>query len=287
MKKTIFQEPGNYNVTLEPGYYRFECWGAQGGSGLLNGEYAVPGGNGAYVSGYIQIRITTTFYCFVGGAGGNGIPKVMVAADGGYNGGGKGGPDSNDDDGSGGGGGASDIRVINGDYDNIESLKSRIIVSAGGSGSAYNAYGAPGGALTGFIKTERSRSDIIESNTTNQTCGYKLGIGEDGRTNRYTPSSGAGGGYYGGVASEGAYNNVPDAISSSGSSYISGHEGCAPNDQYLFKNTIMLHGNSEFLNANGFLTTGNVGNGSIVITQINKYTLNNKKVPFNYLSLIF
>ena len=266
--RKIFQEPGKYRVTINPGYYRFECWGAQGGKGCQDGQYTTEGGPGSYVAGYIPIKATTTFYCFVGGMGGQGSPESMSIAVGGYNGGGKGGMDNRDNDGSGGGGGASDIRTIDGDCTDIESLKSRIIVAAGGSGSAFSANGAPGGDLTGYLKTNDSINDIIKSNTTNQDKGNGLGVGEDGHTFDFTPSSGAGGGYYGGVAVDGIDIPVYKAVSSSGSSYISGYEGCISNEKYVFYNAEILHGNKEFLNANGEKTIGNKGNGAIVITLL-------------------
>ena len=38
-------------VYIERGRYRFECWGAQGGSGVINGKIATEGGHGSYTSG--------------------------------------------------------------------------------------------------------------------------------------------------------------------------------------------------------------------------------------------
>ena len=272
MIRYVFQEPGKYNVTLPPGYYRFEAWGAQGGKGCADGAHEAEGGRGAYVSGYISFKTPTTLFCFVGGIGGDGSKENWTRADGGYNGGGKGGADKKDDDGSGGGGGASDIRTIDNDLSNETSLKSRIIVAAGGSGSAYRAYGAPGGDLTGYLKINNSVTAIIQSDTTNQTNGYELGIGQDGHEHEYTPSSGAGGGYFGGVATDGIRNPAYKAVSSSGSSYVSGFEGCTPHEKYVLKNITMHNGIQRFLNVNGTETFGNVGNGAIVITKIYSYS---------------
>ena len=285
MNKTIFQVPGKFIVTLKPGIYKFECWGAQGGTGCENGEHTTEGGRGAYASGYMHIKEITTFYCFVGGKGGDGSPDNFTIADGGYNGGGKGGMDIRDNDGSGGGGGASDIRTINGSYSDINSLQSRIIVAAGGSGSAFKSTGAPGGNLTGYVKTSYPINSIIESNTTNQTNGYALGIGEDGHEYIFTPSSGAGGGFYGGFAGQVTENNTYIAVSSSGSSYVSGYDGCIPNEKYVFSKAEIFHGNKEFLDPSGEKTTGKIGDGAIVITQINGHTSFKTRIPFNYKSL--
>ena len=43
------------------------------------------------------------------------------------------------------GGGASDIRLIDGDWDNLESLKSRVMVAGGGGGVANATYNTAGG----------------------------------------------------------------------------------------------------------------------------------------------
>ena len=266
MHKTIYKEPGKHSITLSQGYYRFECWGAQGGIGCQDGEYMTQGGPGAYASGYIHIRAVTTFFCFVGGKGGNGSPTKNTKATGGYNGGGLGGIDNSDNDGSGGGGGASDIRTVDGECNDIDSLESRIIDAAGGSESAFNSYGAPGGDLNGYIKT----GDGIDQNTvsdTNQIKGHKLGQGENGHTHSYTPSRGSGGGYYGGIATDGIYQPTYKAVSSSGSSYVSGFDGCIPDDKYIFKKAQILNGNIEFRDAFGETHKGNFGNGATAITQ--------------------
>ncbi|KAI5499027.1 glycine-rich protein family, partial [Trichomonas vaginalis G3] len=151
------------------------------------------------------------------------------------NGGGNSGYDTgtvgtSDDDPSGGGGGATDIRLIS-DSTN-KSLYSRIIVAAGGSGSALNSFGAPGGDLTGYKVQSLYKKDFVKSDTT-QTSGYKLGQGQDGQNYINVPPSGAGGGYYGGKAGELEPLNAKfyRAVSSSGSSFISGYEGCNSVDE--------------------------------------------------------
>ena len=273
----------NIEVNLERGIYKFECWGAQGGMGALNGVLTYSGGNGAYVSGYIRIEKLTKFYLFIGGKGGNGSGTRGTSALGGWNGGGRGGIDSRDNDGSGGGGGATDIRLLNGTWNNITSLRSRIMVAAGGSGSCYNTYGAPGGTLTGYEKINTGLKDISSSIKTTQINGNQFGIGGNGNTHQFTPSSGGGGGYYGGFSHLGSENPVI-AVSDSGSSYISGHLLCNSINQLgfhvnhsyhfsnlYFYNTTMLNGiqyQPNFLNNNNIL--GNSGNGVIKITFIEK-----------------
>ena len=44
-----------YFISLSPGFYHFEAWGAKGGDTLYSDCLPLkPGGNGAYVSGDIQ-----------------------------------------------------------------------------------------------------------------------------------------------------------------------------------------------------------------------------------------
>lgn len=124
---------GSYrSVSLPPGTYKFDCWGAQGGS---NGEYstygitAKEGGKGGYSTGQLTVSQATNIRVYVGGQG--------SSSAGGYNGGGSTSGTSQYNGSNelgyskmGGGGGATDIRLSDGD------LLSRMIVAGGGSGGA-------------------------------------------------------------------------------------------------------------------------------------------------------
>ena len=289
---TRIEKPSASVVGVFPGTYKIECWGAQGGIGLRNGVKVYPGGKGAYTSGIITIKKFMNLYLFVGGKGSDGNPTKNTIAAGGYNGGGNGGPDTAGDDGSGGGGGATDVRLINGDWDNQASILSRIMVAAGGSGSVYEGCGAPGGALNGFIDT----ANFIESfaySTTNQTNGYKLGVGENGRGHTDTPSSGAGSGYYGGLAVNGINEPTYKAVSSSGSSFISGYPDCNAVDAngnhlgtpfhysgFRFNNPQMKSGNETFLSPHQESEKGHEGDGAVLITLVRSFgymTCNRKR----------
>ena len=128
----------------EDGYYKIECWGAQGGTY----QYAV-GGKGAYTKGIIKLSKGEKLYVYVGECY-NGARETMC-----YNGGGSGSYASLGNTTNTNGGGATDIRLINGNWNNFNSLKSRIMVAAGGgggcdNGSEYNySYGGYAGALQG------------------------------------------------------------------------------------------------------------------------------------------
>ena len=288
----LITTPSSSSIILSPGTYTFECWGAQGGTGLGQGEKMYQGGKGAYASGVLALMKKTRFYLFVGGKGADGDPAPNTIANGGYNGGGKGGPDTSDDEGSGGGGGSSDIRLINGEWNDTKSIFSRIIVAAGGSGSADEGIGAPGGALNGY-KPTADCSETYAYSTTSQTNGYELGVGEDGRPHSCTPSSGAGGGYYGGKAADGIDIPTYMAVSSSGTSFVSGYKGCIAVDENRahtdssihyskleFINPIMKSGIEEFPSPTQKEEKGHSGDGSILITLLSSsntcYRKNNK-----------
>ena len=216
---------GKYQTftTVFSGYYQIELWGAQGGT---NGT---TGGLGAYTKGEIYLNAGDALYIYVGGQG--------SGKTGGWNGGGNGSYSSNGY--AAGGGGSTDIRLVptsaSEPWNEFESLKSRIMVAAGGSGGAngsnHSGSGRAGGGLYGTIGMTNS---INDSNITygSQILGGKngdfpsanggFGYGGDAHVNTYN-GGGGGGGYYGGAGGRG---DSWSSVGSSGSSYISGHAGC-------------------------------------------------------------
>ena len=105
------------------GTYKLEVWGAQGGENA--NKFA--GAAGAYSSGEITLMKGQKFYIYVGGKNG-------------YNGGGSPSTQAYPANIGGYGGGATDIRLINGTWNNFESLKSRIMVAGGGGGAGGTAH---------------------------------------------------------------------------------------------------------------------------------------------------
>ena len=272
---------GKGAVNLLPGTYKIECWGAEGGAGLDTGVAVRTGGKGAYVSGILTINKELPLYIFVGGKGGDASPIPNTKATGGFNGGGIGGADVNDDDASGGGGGATDVRLLDGNWDDEKSLLSRIIVASGGSGSVSLGYGAPGGAIYGYRTIGMDQDQFYIVTDINQTSGYKLGIGENGADHRCTPASGAGGGYWGGKSSVGSCENQYFSVSSSGSSFISGNPDCIAIDSQgksvetsnhysniFFTETEMKSGLDTFLSPFNMEEKGHSGDGAIKITLL-------------------
>ena len=245
-------------IQLPPGQYKIELWGAQGGRGIDDGEQQGYGGKGAYTVGELKVEGSTqTFFCRVGGKGETGKRRSNK---GGWNGGGDSGEDTadvewpGDYEGSGGGGGATDIRYG-------DSVDTRIMVAAGGSGSACDCNGAPGGTLSGYF-AEYSGSQgyfYSVSPNVNQINGNAAGRGGDGQNSRYIPGSGGGGGWRGGKGDGYALTNKHTAVAHSGSSYISGYPGCTPNPKYTFTDVDMKDGLS---------TIAKEGNGKILVTLL-------------------
>lgn len=110
------------------GYYKIEAWGAQGNNVSTNRSV---GGLGAYTSGEIQLKKGDKLYIYVG------EHRTDRAAS--FNCGSTGGGSTDTTNGGGingyGGGGATDIRTVLGStWNDFNSLKSRIMVAAGGGG---------------------------------------------------------------------------------------------------------------------------------------------------------
>ena len=238
-------------IVLQPGTYFIECYGAQGGKGMADGQFTHPGGKGAYVSGILPLKSRTTFFLYIGGKG-NDASLSTERAQGGWNGGGNAGKDIGD---------------INLNYQ----LKSRIMVAAGGSGSCFNTFGAPGGDLNGYV-TRVFHQEQYTQTVTDESSGCFLGAGQNGSDRDTVPDSGAGGGYFGGHS--GVLDSSADyylAISSSGSSYVSGYQGCQPypDNSYLFLNPVIKNGFSEFPSIiDSVYEKGHEGNGFVRITII-------------------
>ena len=305
----VFNYTGKFiEKVLKAGNYLVECWGAQGGKGCFNGNYTRPGGKGAYCSGILTVRKPTTFYIYVGGKGKDGVCDIGVCInqEGGFNGGGKSGCDPQDDDDAGSGGGATDIRLIDDTSNKDKSLRSRIIVASGGSGSALNSFGSPGGDLTGYLPIKSAVEEYKQSSTS-QTNGI-FGIGADGENSKIVPSSGGGGGYYGGITIGPQIEeaNYYKAVSSSGSSFISGYPGCnsvkseddgSPSgspihySQFVFIRGLTINGFSSMPEPfSNEYQIGNEGNGVVKITMLPQFhsivCKNSKFVSLNMLLII-
>ena len=222
------------------GIYKIECWGAQG-SNILDKV----GGKGGYCSGNIQLSKAKTLYIYVG------------AQSGGFGGGGVSADSERANNFGNDGGGATDVRLINGNFKDFNSLKSRIIVAAGGGGANHRntadevpqwgqGDGGYGGGLTGgdgirddgtisfatvpYLQKStgatQTSSGLFIKSAKNSSGGFDdytlVSTGRFGYSlsaPNYFVQSGGGGGYY--AAAPGAHGGA-----AGGSSFISGYIGC-------------------------------------------------------------
>ena len=275
--------------TVYPGIYKIECWGAQG-SGISGNVYL--DGKGGYVSGFIKFDTRRKLYIFLGGIGKQSNP---VAA---FNGGGLS---------QFGGGGATDVRLIDGEWDNFESLMSRIIVAGAGAGGDGGVLGDDCGGSAGGTTGYSSQSNYGQGGT--QTSGghgdvpgsFGQGGGNgnigDG-TGIYPDGNGAGGsGYFGGGGStNGIYYG-----GGGGSSFISGYKGCnainsSSTKEHIimtnqpihssglrFFNMSMIDGNTDMTSPTGSREHGHSGYGAVRITHYGQSQSSN----FQFLIIFF
>jgi len=255
---TSYSYKGKYEeVTLDPGSYKLEVWGAQGGQGYSNSSYVGIGGKGGYAAGFLTLTERTTLYLYVGGMGASDNGSCNYPA-GGWNGGG------NAYCYSGGGGGATDIRMGG------TGLGNRIIVAGGGGGGhAVNSYISHGGYGGGY-QGGQSNAHANWSTSYYSTGGTQVGGGTTnsgwavggswGQGGSYYSSytGGGGGGYYGGAA--GGYHGTGGA---GGSGYVGG-----------VINGYMFDGSVSFTGVDGTYENGHSGNGAIKITKIKSVTAN-------------
>lgn len=265
------------NFTLAKGIYKFEVWGAQGGSYSTTSD----GGKGGYSIGTVEIASDVAIYVCAGGQGSYSTTSGSFIS-GGFNGGGAAGYRY-----GGSGGGGSDIRI------GQNSLYARIIVAGGGGGGwGYSSYnGGVGGGTSGGQGTGYSSSYLAGAGT--QTSGGtganyaaqaesgSFGTGGDAATtsSSYNRSSGGGGGWYGGggasyrSSSSYYYRGGGGAGGGSGYVYTSSTasnypSGCLLDSTYYLTDASTKAGNTSFIGTGGSTETGHAGNGYVRITII-------------------
>ena len=242
--------------------YKIECWGAQGGNDM-DGR----GGLGAYTAGDINLLTNTKLYVCVGCYGTRGSKLIYI------NGGGI-------THGAASGGGSSDVRLTGGTWNDFASLKSRIMVAAGGGGGEnVEKHGGYGGALTGGANHDNT---VLGAT---QTSGYGFGVARYTLlvSNKEDGWGGGGNGYYSGYSSENREYAGYITGGGGGSSFISGYPGCnaiaesstesniihtgQPNHYSgkVFTNPVMIAGNATMPKPNGATETGHSGNGYCII----------------------
>lgn len=260
-------------ITLPPGSYKLECWGAQGGYRSSTAY----GGKGGYSVGELTLSEETTLYIQVGGSGNTGKTS------GGYNGGGKRRTYN-------GGGGATDIRI------GQDSLYARVIVAGGGGsegssnkqgmygggeagGSTAESYGTGGygGTQTGVSDSSWQTTNQSE-NTSSQSDAYAgFGFGGNGVTYGGGYGGAGGGGWYGGSGAYPDSSNDDDRGGGGGSGYIytsstasNYPSGCLLNSSYYLTNAQTIAGNTDtnFPSTAGSTEFGHSGDGYARITVL-------------------
>ena len=217
--KYNFSYTGSEQVFTVPttGDYKIELWGASG-----HGDK----GRGAYTKGEITLNASTKLYIYVGQKGSYQTRFNATS----FNGGGSGSNTCNEFKNY-LGGGATDVRLKNGDWDNLDGLKSRIMVAAGGGAQGWGSTaGGDGGELVGLNGSStlanvygRGASQV-QGGLSNGSFG-KGGNAVSDSACASSEAGGGGGGYYGGGGAIDTGTKY-GAAGGGGSSYISGHEGC-------------------------------------------------------------
>lgn len=263
-------------LSLQPGVFQFELWGARGAE--LNQGIS---GLGAYTSGVLFLNRALTLFVYIGATGFyNSIKGRMMTSSG---------PN--------GSGGSTDVRLEASDnwYDE-KSLVTRIMVaSGGGSAEGIPAFGGNGGTLQGesssFLtnicpganQTSSSQCDpiTIPDGTFAPVSGaFGYVVDPDKPDNTYDGGWG-GNGYYSGASYPGAFGG------SGGSSFISGHPECKaikrPNDGdstivhtndsihysgIFFNYTHMIAGNQTMPRPNGPDDIWNEEHGAFRLTKL-------------------
>ena len=228
-----FDYTGTEQVFTAPadGKYKIELWGAQGGS-----DYSgVKASLGGYVSGNILLKAQEKLYVYVGESPRYGSMSCYISN-----------PNTAFNSSHFGtcavGGGATDVRTaIGSDWDDFNSLKSRIMVAGGGGGGIYIGNGGASGGLIGY-------SGI----GFNSTVSHSIGVGGTQNGSSFGKSLRAttmgGGGYYAG-------NSGYAANSGGGSSFISGHDGCDAIKEESTENNIIHTGQSVHYSGMHFTDT--------------------------------
>ena len=229
------------------GIYTVETWGASGGISNSYPTNDVGQGKGAYTKGNINLISKTNIYIYVGKKGIS-TSYNYLTREYDFNGGGY--PDVRPFDTYGdnlsSGGGATDIRIINGKWNDFNSLKSRIMVAAGGAGGSYDgSEPGAGGGLVGYNGIKATSDWWFKYDAgygANQTKPGQLsfdnyliigGFGYGGTS--------SGGGSGGGAGGSGWYGGSGGFVQSGGggSSFISGHNGCVAIKESSTENNII------------------------------------------------
>lgn len=196
-----FEYSGDYQTFVVPrsGIYKLETWGAQGGHRGNNN-----GGKGGYTTGEVYLKRGDILYIYVGGNG---------KTNSGWNGGGYQ-PQTKIY-----GGGATDIRFVSGEWNNEESLKSRLIVAGGGGSVGSNSNAGGAGGVTGGSASGCGSGGAGASLSGAGSLRAGFGYGGNGTSGNNGYAGAGGGGWYGGGGSNPDTSRDDDRGGGGGSSF--------------------------------------------------------------------
>lgn len=260
-------------VTLYPGIYKLEAWGAEGGY-RSSATYA---GKGGYSVGTLTLTETTQVFVRAGGSGNTGKTS------GGFNGGGRRGTYN-------GGGGASDIRI------GVDDLNHRVIVAGGGGSDGAAAKGGGyGGGTAGQSRTESygtggfggTQTGVSNSSwqtsspptsTTAQAGAYAgFGFGGNGIAANSGYGGAGGGGWYGGSGSMPDGSGDDDRGGGGGSGFVwtgaNAPAGFGLTEAHYLTKAQTIDGSKPFTSPTGTTETGHSGNGYVRITPVAFYVV--------------
>ncbi|EOE7245121.1 glycine-rich protein [Clostridioides difficile] len=233
-------------VTLKPGKYKLECWGASGGGRFDEWTECAKGG---YSKGELTLKKETILYVY---AGESGYKKFSNISDWtGFNGGGRGPNAGIDPKFTTCGGGATDIRLIGGLWNNEQGLLSRIIVAGGGGSigtSSFSLIGLGGGFVGGM--------GVASGTTCTGGTQYEGGVTVNSSGNGSFGKGGSGnvcaggGGWFGGAGASSS------AAGGGGSGYVFTKDsykpkGYIPTSEYRLENVNSIAGGNTS-NAHGY-----------------------------------
>lgn len=273
----------------QSGWYKIELWGASGGSTTSETGEVRAGGKGAYTSGLIYLVENDEVYFYIGG--------TTTNSNGGANGGGAGAGKGM------GGGGSTDVRIKSGEWNDDQSLRTRLMVAAGGGGAEGFKEGATGGDA-GAVIGRPGQSNIASSDYTNAgygsqkgpilvnwinlweradkcnsgyiskdsdsvskiktACG-KLGLGGAATNNE---GGGGGSGYFGGGAGS-SDNSTVAGSGAGGSSFIAGYSGVKYSHRWTGSDEAVYFTENSKIFIDGQMVEGvNEGNGKARIELV-------------------
>ncbi|HCQ5581925.1 TPA: hypothetical protein OLY09_003182 [Clostridioides difficile] len=230
-------------VTLKPGKYKLECWGASGGGRFDEWTECAKGG---YSKGELTLKKETILYVYAGESGYKKFSNISDWA--GFNGGGRGPNEGVDPKFTTCGGGATDIRLIGGVWNDEQGLLSRIIVAGGGGSigtSSFYSIGLGGGFAGGMgvgAGTTCTGGTQYEGGVTVNSGNGSFGKGGIGNV------CAGGGGWYGGAGAS--------SSGVGGSGYVLTKDsykpkGYIPTSEYWLENVNSIAGDNTS-NAHGY-----------------------------------